>query len=150
MFIQVIFYVALLSGCCPTADHVEPSYPSNLTGWDGTHKGGTGGGRTFVLRKGETTDNGLVQVKIVDIFPPKPCAEAGSFERQPRARIQFVRSSDQKILCEDIYAEGGGAFISPERYGSNSSDLIQSLNMDIKSITIIAINLKEEWVFFRI
>jgi hypothetical protein len=141
--------VALFSGCL-SQQRVEPLYPKDLSGWEG-RKGEDGIiSREFVLRKNEATDNGKVQIKVIDIIPGDPYVEAGSFLRQARARIQFSRISDGKILCEGVYAEVGGTSLNPEGCNSTQEDLtfLESLNMS--AIVTSGINLKEEWVKFTI
>jgi hypothetical protein len=94
----------------------------------------------FVLRNGETTDNGNIQIKILQLIAPNRCAEEGAFNAQARVRFQFVRLSDHQVLCEDIFAEHGGGSITPCR------DMVAPLG--VSAIWVSAISLKEEWAFF--
>ena len=137
-----------MQGCCIKENRVEPSYPSNLSGWEGRKKPDGSVIRDFVLRKGQAIDNGEVQVKVVDIIPGDPCAEGGSFLRVARARIQFVRLADLKFLCEETFAERSASIFSPDGCGSSQSDVSALKGLGIFNIHVTAINLKEEWVSF--
>jgi hypothetical protein len=70
-------------------------------GWNERHEKGVSSLGTFVLKKGQTTDNGKLQVKLVDVIPGDSCAEAGTTISRARATLQFVRLPEQKVLCED-------------------------------------------------
>lgn len=129
-------------GCCPNRHAVEPLYPKDELGWKDSDSGFLGvriKGR-FVLRKGEATDNGKVQIKVLEIIPPRPCAEAAGFDAQARVRFQFVRMSDKQVLCEDVFAENGGGNINP--CGESVAKL------GVSGIGVHGINLKEGWVYF--
>lgn len=148
--VQILLCCAALFGSCLKQQRMEPLYPKDVSGWEG-YKGEDGSiSRKFVLRKNEATDNGKVQIKVIDIIPGNPYAEGGSFQRQARARIQLSRVSDGKKLCEDTYAEDGGSIFTPEGCGSAPSDISVLETLGMSGIVIIAINLQEEWVFFQI
>ena len=143
MKILVVVLLLVLAGCCRNgASHVEPSYPTEELGWknfDSEIDGVLLQGR-FVLHKGEAADNGKLRIKVLELIPPNRCAEGGAFDAQARVRFQFIRLSDQQVLCEDVFPEHGGGFITPCR------DRVAELG--VSSIGIRSINLKEGWVFF--
>ena len=148
----VLFLLAagLLNACCSKPHHDEPPYPTNISGWEGTRDNNGKIHRKFVLRKGEVTDNGEIQIKVVDIIPPEPCAEVGTFQRQARAKIQFIRLSDNRILSEDIYPEHGGSFIPYKEDDSTSPTKLVLTGLDIAAIVTLGINLKEQWICFQL
>jgi hypothetical protein len=101
-FLIVMFVVyGLLRGCCSETARVEPPYRTEVSGWNERHEKGVSSLGTFVLKKGQTTDNGKLQVKLVDVIPGDSCAEAGTTISRARATLQFVRLPEQKVLCED-------------------------------------------------
>lgn len=148
--IQILLCGVVLFSGCLKQQRVEPLYPKDISGWEG-QKGKDGSiSRKFVLRKNEATDNGTVQIKVIDIIPGNPYTEGSSFLRQARARIQLSRMSDGKKLCEDTYAENGGSIFTHEGCSSAPSDISFLNTLGISGIVIIAINLHEEWVYFQI
>jgi len=140
----------MLFGSCLRQQRVEPTYPKDVSRWEG-RKGENGIiSRTFVLRKNEASDNGQVQIKVIEIIPGDPLVEAGSFNGQARARIQFSRMSDGKKLCEETYPEHGGSVLASQGCGSTSSDISYLKSFGISAIVTLGINLKDEWVYFSI
>jgi hypothetical protein len=133
----------ILSGCCPPSRHVEPSYPTNIVGWKGYQENGVQQQGNFVLKKGEITDNGKIQIKVLDIIPPDSCAESGTWSSLPKVQLEFVRVSDQKVLCTHTYAEREGRNFSAD-CGKNL------VEYGLLGISVRAINLKEQWFFFAL
>lgn len=148
--ISVLFCGLMTQCCCPKPQHTDQPYPRDVSGWRERSERGITIHGNFVLRKGETTDNGKIQVGLVDIIPPDPCAEVGTFQRQARARIQFIRVADQRVLCEDTYAERGGRDFSPDECQSSASDISALSELGVEALYVNAINLREKWVFFEI
>ncbi len=110
LIIAEMLLFTLMTGCCST-HHNEPSYPSRaFLGWkefaqaDSLQSHGV-----FVLKKGESTDNGKIQVKVIDIIPNDPCDPHGR-TYFARVELQLTRLSDQKILCSDSYEESSTGF----------------------------------------
>jgi hypothetical protein len=128
-----------LGGCCSPKTRTEPKPPESVAGWKdyydtkaNVHKLGE-----FLLRKGESTANGEIQVKLVDIIPPDPCAtDAGMNAYYPKAILQFIRVSDAKVLVEDRYREGAS---------SNAH-----CNCAIATVWMHDINVKESWASFQL
>jgi hypothetical protein len=153
LYVTLVLCVSVLyANCFIRHQRVEPLYPKpeDLSGWEGRKENGGGISRSFVLKKGEAIDNSKLQIKMIDIIPGDPFSEDGSFQHQARAKIQFIRLSDNKVLCEDTYAEQGGSLITPEGCGSTTSAISILESFKISAIVIIAINLKEGWVYFQI
>src|SRR5215467_1708469 len=138
----IFFAVTLavwLSACCP--QRKEPPLPTDAIGWKDYQEGTTKLRGRFLLKKGESTDNGKVEIKVLELIPPDCPSEVGSFERQARVKLQFRSLSNPQILCSEVFPEhGGGELISDcgpiadEHY--------------IWGVGVGAINLKEGWVYF--
>jgi len=144
LFLAFVVLSLLTGGCCSNEHRSEPAYPKSVSEWKERNERGLRILGDFVLKKGETTDNGKVQVKMISLIPPDPCAETGSFQRQARARIQFVRLSDSKVLYDDIFAERGTMALSTVKDNVNPDEF------GISVIYIYDINFKEGWVYFEL
>jgi hypothetical protein len=131
-----------LTGCCIRQHRDEPLYPTNVSGWKARNYGDVTTPGEFVLKKNETIDNGKIQVKILDLVAPDACAEAGTFQRNARARIQFISLTNQKVMCDDLFAERGSKTLSSAKGCSSFSE------SGISFVYVSDINLKEGWVFF--
>jgi hypothetical protein len=134
-----LLFCLLLAGCCD-GDHSAPSLPQKTyLGWN--DNGFRSGGR-FVLRKGEATDNGRVQVKVLDILSDNSCPD-----RRPdpafQVVFQFTRMSDQKILCSGARPESSHSFL----ISFCGNELVE---FGISGCVVKTINLKENWVFFEL
>jgi hypothetical protein len=137
---SVLLLACFTVGCCAKDDRIEPNYPSNISGWSKYEQFGVKMCGSFVLQLNEATDNGKLQVKVLELIPPDLCAHSGSFQRQARVKFQFVRLEDQKLLCEDIFPERGGGSIS----GCQAS----VAELGIHAVQVRAINLREGWAYF--
>jgi hypothetical protein len=144
LFLAFVMLGLSTGSCCFNEHRVEPVYPQSVSGWKEREEQGVRIRGDFVLKKGISTDNGKIQVKIIDIIPPDPCAEAGAFQRQARARIQFVRLSDSKVLLDDLFAEKGSMTLTT----AGGADLYEEFGIYV--IYIYDINLKEGWVHFEL
>src|SRR5262245_37471055 len=131
-------------GCCTYEPRVEPAYPQSVSGWKERSERGVRIRGDFVLKKGDSTDNGKIQVKIIDLIPPDPCAEAAAFQRNARARIQFVRLSDNKVLLDDLFATRGTGRLST----TEGTDFYEEFGVSV--IYIYDINLKDGWVYLEL
>lgn len=130
----------LTSGCCQLFSKADPqpTRPNVTSTWrEQTDLFGVRTVGFFVMNKGETTDNGLLGVKVIDILP-KECKCMSCEPTYPRVKIAFYRPSDNKILCEG------------EFQGNASLEVMAKCDpgMGISHIAINAINTKEKWVSF--
>ncbi len=144
LFLVSVMLSLLTSSCCSNDPRSEPAYPQSVSGWKERDERGLRILGDFVLKKGETTDNGKIQVKVISLILPDSCAETGSFQRQARARIQFVRLSDNKVLYDDIFVERGTRALSTVKDNVNLDEF------GISVIYIYDINFKEGWVYFEL
>ena len=97
----------------------------------------------FVLRKRQLTKNEEVAVELIDIRPPKPCAEESSFQSGARARIRFIRVWDRSVICEHEVRERQSGNL-PE---SCSNELAV---FGITGFEIPAINVRDKWILLRL
>jgi hypothetical protein len=137
----VLVFAMWLSACCP--QRKEPPPPKDAMGWKDFQEGTTKLRGRFLLKKGESTDNGKVEIEVLELIPPDCPSEVGSFERQARVKLQFRGLSNSQNLCSDVFPEHGGAeLIGP-------CDSIAD-EYDIWGVGVGAINLKEGWVYFEL
>lgn len=129
-----------LQGCC-AGQRTEPSFPKDVTGWRDYKEGTTKLRGSFVLRKGERTDNGKLELKVLELMPPECTGDAGTYAERARVKLEFRRLSDQQVLCSETFPENGGRSLAglcagiPDEFG-------------IFDVSVRAINLKDGWVFF--
>lgn len=150
LFVVIALGASLLGGCCSPINRTEPAYPGKVSGWltdkqrllfYEEHKYWSRG--NFVLRKNEATDDGKIRIKVLDLIPPDPCAEGGSFQRQARVTLQFIRVSDQRPLCEETLPERGALAVH-----SKCGDSLDEFGLDV--VGVYDINLKDGWAFIRL
>src|SRR2546426_7652974 len=91
-----------LQGCCP-GQRTEPSYPNDVTGWKDFKEGTTKLRGSFVLKKAERTDNGKLEIRVLDLMPPECTGDAGNYAERARVRVEFRRVSDQRVLCSETF-----------------------------------------------
>jgi hypothetical protein len=131
-------FVQLMPGCCFfRRDSYEPPRPQSVMGWKYQEVRGVSIIGEFVLKKGESTSNGEIQIKLVEVLPAEQCADQGEARAKRRARIQFITSSDQKVVCDQIFPTGGGNLC-----GSALDEFW------ISGIGIRDISVKDQWVYF--
>lgn len=136
-----LLIVLLIRGCCSAPAHTEPTAPTEPLGWTPTQENGVRILGKFLLHRGETTSNGKIQVKLLEIFPGDGCAESASYLQNASAKLQFLRLSDHQVLCEvRLYEQQSGDV----KCGQALSE------SDVLGISVNAINLKEGWVFFEL
>ena len=141
----ILVLVILLPGCCLDNLHKEPSYPSEVkTGWREKEPGQKGlqVRGVFVLKKGEASDNGEIQVKVTNLIAHDPC-DARGVNSLPKAVLQLTRVADHKVLCSAAYTE--------KAYGTLSGDCGgETVELGISGYRIHAINLSQGWVYFEL
>ena len=142
MFGLTLLAVACVyAGCCSPQERVQPVRPEKVRGWKEIRDGTVVSIGMFVLNKGESTDNGELGVKVVDIIAPKPCSEG--YASEPKVVLQFYRPSDGKVLCDEaIFGEGGTFMGTGPPYPHCKPDL------GLSAISVNAINTKDNWVWF--
>lgn len=135
----------LMSTCtCRERNKIEPPYPTNVRGWHRYEEQGVSYRGNFLLKVGKSTTDGKIQVKVINLIPADNCGDLQLFTNLDRVTLQFIRMSDKKILCEDIFGEKSSISISAGKCGNNLDDF------NIIGIFVVAINMKENWVFFEL
>src|SRR5262245_16536728 len=134
--------VLLSSSCCSDMRQLnEPERPSKVRGWDELRDGNTVIKGIFLLNKGESTDNGKTGIRLVETYPGT-CGIFPIKEREyPKAKLQFYRVSDQKILCEPIFFTGAIMTLKPP---------ICEADLEWSGIEINDINSKDKWIVFNL
>lgn len=141
----VVVIGLVIGGCCLKGGaRKEPPYPGVKLGWDerdirGIHLLGS-----FVLKTGETLENGNVQIKVIEMAPSDPCAGQYSLTGSDRVSLRFTRKTDQKVLCESIFNGQGLGTLSSAPCGDVTKE------SDIGSLYIKAINITDGWVYFEL
>jgi hypothetical protein len=101
MFTLTASVASLLIWCQFNGIQLQPTRLENPSGW---REVGRGGSITFVgqfvLTKGQSTDNGNLGVKLVDISW-KPCpAHTLCLSTDAQATLRFYHPSDGSVICE--------------------------------------------------
>lgn len=134
--------ISLAIGCCRRPQLPEPTPPTVVRGWQDFEESGVHYVGEFILKKGQSTDNGQIGVSLVDVIPAKPCADEGYFS-YPKAVIRFYRVSDQEVLCEATFLAGGGGTLlnSPSYCGTN---------IDLTGLSLMSVNTTDGWAHFAL
>ncbi|HLA12648.1 MAG TPA: hypothetical protein VJ023_18825 [Pyrinomonadaceae bacterium] len=141
--IALACFGSFIRGCC-SAKLPEPAHPGPLAGWKESQEGGVHTVGTLVLKEGESSDNGKIGVKVVDITAANPCAEYGSLQSLPRVKMQFYKAPQQTVICEELLTAGSGTSLIAGPCGENIADL------GVTTISVNAINATEGWVWFEL
>ena len=129
--------LALFTSCFGWGAEIEkPTRPTSVRGWQKYETGSITVKGEFVLKKGESTDNGRVGIKVVDLYP----AEHHLLDSPelPKAKVQFFRVPDQTPICEGVFTRGSNSL--------TLADLCKN-NLDWTVIYIRDVNYDEGWVF---
>jgi hypothetical protein len=142
LLIAEMLLLALMTGCC-VDEHKEPAYPGQVkVGWGNNLAKGLQTCGKFILRKGEATDNGRIQVKVLDILSDDLCAHPNP-DHSVQVVLQFTRMSDQKILCSTTRLVR-----SPSILVSDCGN--QLVEFGLSGCVVNTINRKKGWVFFEL
>lgn len=105
---RILFFLLLFfmwaCGCPP--EKPQPKRPDSVRGWKALKEDGYEVVGDLLLGIGESSDNGVLGVRVIAIFPPRPCSHEGTYA-YPNATIRFFRASDQTVLCEHTLIPGG-------------------------------------------
>jgi len=134
-FSLLLFALLIFSGCCLNKEISDPDRPT-VRGWETTTNGISG---SFILQKGETTDNGQIGIKLVEIYPAE--CQLYKVSQLPYAKILFYKVSDKSTICEGMFHVGGSRMDLPERCSDK---------LEWKVIYVQSIHYKEGWVAFHL
>ena len=141
LFFLLTLIVSPLAGCCylrPT--EAQETRPTKDSRWKDAHVGAIDIMGFFVMSRGESTDNGNLGVKVVDILPAKCRAAFAEFPDDPQVILQFYRPADHQVLCEVTLSGRSNTSIDrPDSCGSKTG---------VSVVGIAAINAKDGWVAF--
>ena len=132
--------VLLGLSACSTQERRQPDPPKTVEGWKDSYFGGVHSIAELVLHKGESSDNGKLGVKVLDIVAPKSGSEG--YASEPKAVLQFYTPSEKKILCEATFTEGGTVMGTGPPYPYCGPEV------GLSAISVNAINTKDNWVWF--
>jgi hypothetical protein len=135
----LIVVLPALSGCCRSVDS-NPSRPSQVRGWQEFGEGPTKTIGEFVLKKGESINNHIVAVQLVDIVKGRSCS--GTESTGPSALVRFYRVSDRQTLLEIQLTAGNTRLINFNR------PLVEEYGLD--TIFIRGINTQDGWIWFEL
>src|SRR6267142_7039815 len=130
----------LLSGCCDLQlrKRAQPKYPDKVRGWvtespvDRRMLQGP-----FVLKKGESTENGKIGVRVSDIIPAQCRARFAEFADNAKVVLQFFDPRTRKNLCEATVPENTNARI-------DLPDVCQG-KVDIIVVGVTDVNTDAKW-----
>lgn len=128
------------SGCYCHPSKPQPNHPGQVRGWESYQTSSITILGEFVLKKGESTNNGKIGIMIVDITPPKACANPNEWLGSPKVTYRFYNISDNHTFCETTTLDGGGGM------GSECADRVPG----VTAVYTYAINTKDNWVHFDI
>ena len=139
----LIIAIYLVSGgCCRPYDTSEPTRPEKVQGWN-TSKNGTilivG---SFILNKGESTENAKFGVKLIDLTPRIICSGPLAEPSPGKIKLRFYRTSDKQVLCDTTISAIG---IS----GAGNLDCLDNPELP-PGYAVRAINYKQGWVWLEL
>jgi hypothetical protein len=138
LFVLIIVLPGL-SGCCSSVDS-NPSRPNQVRGWQEFGSGSTKSTGEFVLKKGESTENHIIGVQLVETVKGRSCS--GTESTGPSALVRFYRVSDQQTLLEIQLTAGNTRLINFNR------PLVEEYGVD--TIFMRGINTQDNWIWFEL
>lgn len=133
-------FLILSGGCCSAQEREQPRPPEKVQGWKDSYSGGVHYIGELLLHKGDSSDNGKIGVKVLDIVTPQPGSEG--YASMPKAVLQFYRPSDKQILCEATFTEGGTTMGTGPPYPHCKPEV------GLSAISVSGINTMDNWVWF--
>ena len=116
----------------------QPEWPNGTPRWLSNPSIDNSGIRllgVLVLKKGESTDNGKIGVRVIDIVEGDACAHF-AFSKSRKAVIEFFAPKDNRIICQVTLLEHStGTLDCPDELG-------------ISAYGVQAINTRDRWVLF--
>jgi hypothetical protein len=136
--LMVLLVCASLSACgpCLRPPPPQPARPFKIDGWNKTHdkEAGVTYCAVLVLKKGESSDNGRIGVRVTSILEGDACCGDPAPRCNRRANVQFFRPQDNRLLCEMEVPDNSNSTIPcAEEVGS-------------QVIGVWGINTQEGWV----
>ena len=135
----MLLVLILSNGCCRTLEST-PVSPTSVRGWQEFDEQGIHGIGEFVLRKGQSIDNGKIGVELIKTLPPIKCYEPSAEQDLfPKAVVRFyLVPSGDTLLEVEIRKQTSNRLEAPvSDYGING-------------IFAREINTKDGWVWFEL
>lgn len=127
----------LISSCVGWGDEIErPIRPPSVRGWQSVEVGPITVKGEFLLKKGESTHNGRVGLRVTDIYPAKH--HLLDSPELPKAKVQFFKVPDHTLICEGVFTRGSNSL--------TTADLCKN-KLEWSVIYIRDVNYDEGWVF---
>jgi hypothetical protein len=99
----------MVSGCCRPDYGDLPSRPAQVNGWKKSTFTTVLIIGSFVLNKGESTENEKLGVTLVDLKPSILCKRPLSEPSNSQIKLRFYNPSNKQVLCETtIYGPSSG------------------------------------------
>jgi hypothetical protein len=138
-FSNIFTLLLIMCGCCHPYDNNQPKRPSSVQGWKSSVDGTILTLGSFVLKKGEYTENNKIGVKFIDLKPRIICSGLFSEPRPGEINLRFYRPDDQRVLCDaTIFTLGT----------SGSDNLNCPWSEDLPTTVYVrAINTEDGWVW---
>jgi hypothetical protein len=133
-------FLILPGACCSPQEREQPHPPEKVAGWKDSYSGGVHSVGELFLRKGDSSDNGKIGVKVIDVVVPQPGSEG--YASMPKVVLQFYKPSDKQVLCEATFTEGGTFMGAGPPYPHCKPEV------GLAAISVNAINTKDKWVWF--
>jgi len=111
----------------------QPEKPASVGGWqEKRFDSGVEVWGELLLKRGESSDNGKVGVKVTEVLHGDPCAHPGWIQAK-KVTLQFFRPSDHHVFCEETFMQG------------MSSSVKCWSEANISAVQITTVNSKEGW-----
>lgn len=137
LLINICLTLLLQNGCCWRENN--HSTPPQAQGWRNHRVGSVEVKGSFVLKKGQATNNEKLGIRVVTMSPRKYC-----FFQEPTeatVRMQFYDPTNQGILCDKDFNLGGALLRGESLCGSGFEDII---------LYVTDINADDNWVSFEL
>jgi hypothetical protein len=132
----------LTGGCCQEVDFT-PERPAKVRGWARYEQNGTLVVGEFLLKEGESVDNGLIGVELTKVRAPQKCNEPFAENLViPHASLRFFDVKSKQTILETLARQGAterliNSDFPAEKYG-------------VGSVLVREINTREKWVWFEL
>ena len=140
LLLLILISLSSASCCRPIDMDSRSAKPAKESLWQSQHANFIDTMGFFVMSKGESTDNGTLGVKVVDILPSKCRSAFSERGNYPKIILQFYHPHNHQVVCE-VALDGGSntAIDIPDRCGTKT---------DISVVGIAALSVKDSWVAF--
>lgn len=135
--------VTSLSGCCRPYYTDLPTRPAQVNGWKKSTFSTFLIIGSFVLSKGESTENGKLGVTIVDIQPSLLCKLPLAEPGHSQIEVRFYKPSDRGVLCETMIFAGSSGSVSGNLNCPDQSEMPPSF-------TVRNFNAEDGWLWLEL